>query len=66
VELKTNALNARSRNAMLRIGCIEEGTLRHHAVSERGVVRDTVYFSILQKEWPEVKERLEAMLGRRG
>lgn len=64
VELKTNALNTRSREAMRRIGCVEEGTLRHHAISDRGVVRDTVYFSILQKEWPAVKARLEAMLGR--
>ena len=65
VELKTNALNARSRAAMLRIGCVEEGTLRQHAISDRGVVRDTVYLSILQKEWPAVKARLEGMLARR-
>ncbi len=62
VELKTNALNTRSRNAMLRIGCVEEGTLRQHAINERGEVRDTVYLSILQKEWPAVKARLEGML----
>lgn len=69
VELKTNALNTRSRNAMLRIGCVEEGTLRQHAISDRGVTRDTVYLSILQKEWPAVKANLERMLregGRRG
>jgi RimJ/RimL family protein N-acetyltransferase len=66
VELKTNALNTRSRAAMLRIGCVEEGTLRHHAISDHGVVRDTVYFSILQREWPDVKRRLEAMMQRRG
>ncbi len=64
VELKTNALNTRSRNAMLRIGCVEEGTLRSHAINDQGVVRDTVYFSILQREWPAVKERLERMMAR--
>jgi RimJ/RimL family protein N-acetyltransferase len=61
VELKTNALNTKSRNAMLRIGCGEEGTLRRHAISELGVPRDTVYFSILDSEWPDVKARLERM-----
>jgi RimJ/RimL family protein N-acetyltransferase len=64
VELKTNALNTKSRNAMLRIGCTEEGTLRRHAISERGVARDTVYFSILDHEWPAVKSRLERMMER--
>ena len=65
VELKTNALNVRSRAAMLRLGCVEEGTLRQHAISDRGVVRDTVYFSILQKEWPAAKTRLEGLLAGR-
>lgn len=64
VELKTNALNLKSRAAMLRIGCTEEGTLRHHAISEHGVIRDTVYFSILDHEWPAVKARLERMMER--
>ena len=64
VELKTNALNQRSRAAMRRIGCVEEGTLRKHMISERGVPRDTVYFSILDDEWPAVKERLEGMMAR--
>lgn len=64
VELKTNALNERSRNAMLRIGCVEEGTLRKREISDRGVPRDTVYFSILDEEWPGVKARLEEMMKR--
>jgi RimJ/RimL family protein N-acetyltransferase len=63
VELKTDALNQRSRNAILRLGAKEEGTLRRHLITWRGRVRDTVYFSILDSEWPEVKSRLEAMLG---
>ena len=66
VELKTNALNLPSRAAILRLGATEEGTLRRHMISERGVPRDTVYFSILANEWPEVKARLEERLARGG
>ena len=62
VELKTDALNQRSRNAILRIGAKEEGTLRRHVITWTGRVRDSVYFSILDSEWPEVKVKLEAML----
>ena len=62
VELKTDALNQKSRNAILRIGAKEEGTLRQHLVTSTGRVRDTVYFSILDSEWPAVKARLEARL----
>jgi RimJ/RimL family protein N-acetyltransferase len=66
VELKTDALNQRSRNAILRIGAKEEGTLRKHLITCTGRIRDTVYFSILDTEWPEVKPKLEAMLKRGG
>lgn len=62
VELKTDALNARSRAAILRIGALEEGVLRKHAVTENGRVRDTAYFSVVDDEWPQVKARLEQML----
>lgn len=65
VELKTDALNQRSRNAILRIGAKEEGTLRKHWITWTGRVRDTVYFSVLDSEWPEVKAKLEAMLSRK-
>ena len=64
VELKTDALNAKSRNAMLRVGCKEEGTLRSHMLTESGRVRDTVYFSIIAAEWPGVKAGLEEKLAR--
>jgi RimJ/RimL family protein N-acetyltransferase len=64
VELKTNALNARSRAAILRIGAKEEGVLRNHMVNPDGTLRDTVYFSVIAPEWPEIKARLEAMLER--
>ena len=62
VELKTHVSNARSRAAMLRIGCIEEGILRKHQTSDKGIARDTVYLSILDDEWPAVKTRLAGML----
>jgi N-acetyltransferase len=62
VELKTDALNQKSRNAILRIGAKEEGTLRRHLVTWTGRVRDTVYFSILNDEWAEVKSALELRL----
>jgi len=64
VELKTDALNHKSRNAILRIGAKEEGTLRRHLITWTGRVRDTVYFSILDDEWPQAKARLEAMRNR--
>jgi len=63
VELKTDALNQKSRNAILRLGAKEEGTLRQHLITWTGRVRDTVYFSIIDSEWPEVKAKLEAKLG---
>jgi RimJ/RimL family protein N-acetyltransferase len=59
VELKTDALNQKSRDAILRIGAKEEGTLRKHTITWDGRVRDTVYFSILDTEWPRVKLDLE-------
>jgi len=62
VELKTDGLNQKSRNAILRIGAKEEGTLRRHLLTSTGRVRDTVYFSILDDEWLEVKAKLEAMM----
>jgi RimJ/RimL family protein N-acetyltransferase len=65
VELKTDALNEKSRNAILRLGAKEEGTLRRHLITWTGRVRDTVYFSILDSEWPDVKRRLEGYLENR-
>ncbi len=62
VELKTDALNQRSRNAIRRIGAKEEGTLRQHMVMWSGRLRDSVYFSILDSEWPRVKQDLEQKL----
>jgi len=64
VELKTDALNQQSRSAILRLGAKEEGRLRKHVITWSGRVRDSVYFSIVDTEWPEVKARLERRLGR--
>jgi len=62
VEFKTDALNQRSRNAIRRIGATEEGTLRQHMITWSGRLRDSVYFSILDSEWPRVKQDLEQKL----
>ena len=62
VELKTDVLNDKSRNAMLRMGAKEEGTLRNHMITEAGRFRDSVYFSIIDSEWPEAKRNLAAKL----
>jgi len=64
VELKTDALNQKSRNAILRLGAKEEGTLRQHVITWTGRFRNSVYFSILDSEWPKVKTDLEARLAR--
>lgn len=58
VELKTDVKNTQSQNAMKRIGCVQEGILRNHMITESGRFRDSVYFSIIASEWPTVKENL--------
>ena len=63
VELKTDSLNERSRRAILRLGAVEEGTFRKHMTTESGRVRHTVYFSVIDEEWPGVRARLEGRLG---
>jgi len=62
VALKTDSLNERSRAAILRIGAREEGTFRNHMITASGRIRHTVYFSIPDSEWPDVKTRLESKL----
>ena len=64
VELKTDALNQRSRNAILRIGAQQEGIFRKHMVTDSGRIRHSVYFSLIDSEWPVVKARLEEKLAR--
>ncbi len=62
VALKTDARNVRSQEAIARLGAEREGTLRKH-MNVKGYQRDTVYYSILDTEWPAVKARLAARLG---
>jgi RimJ/RimL family protein N-acetyltransferase len=58
VELKTDSLNEKSRAAILRIGAREEGIFRNHMITASGRIRHSVYYSILDSEWPTVKARL--------
>lgn len=62
VEFKTDALNARSRAAILRLGATEEGTFRNHMIADGGRLRDSVYFSITHQEWPQIRTALHARL----
>lgn len=62
VELKTDALNNKSRVAIARIGAQQEGILRQHIITASGRVRDTVYFSIIRAEWPGVRNLLRGMV----
>jgi RimJ/RimL family protein N-acetyltransferase len=62
VELKTDALNLRSQEAMRRIGATYEGTFRRHMRRADGSLRDSAYFSIVADEWPSVKSRLDGLL----
>lgn len=64
VELKTDSLNERSRKAILRIGAKEEGTFRNHMVVHDGRLRHSVYYSVIESEWPAVKAALEEKLAR--
>ncbi len=64
VEFKTDVLNAASRDAILRLGAKEEGIFRKHQLAPGPRWRDSVYFSIIDDEWPAVKAGLEAKLAR--
>ena len=64
VEFKTDVLNERSRAAIARLGAKEEGIFRHHMITESGRLRDSIYFSIINEEWPDVKTRLQALLAK--
>jgi RimJ/RimL family protein N-acetyltransferase len=62
VEWKTDSLNTKSRNAILRLGAVQEGIFRQHMVTWSGRLRDTVYFSVIAPEWPAIKAALEAKI----
>ena len=63
VFLKTDARNVRSQKGIERIGAIKEGVWRKHRILPDGFIRDSVYYSILDDEWPAVRARLETFLG---
>ena len=62
VEYKTDVRNARSRAAILKLGAKQEGILRKHMIMAGGRQRDSVYFSVIDEEWPAVKASLERRL----
>lgn len=62
--LKTDTNNTRSRRAIERIGAVQEGILRNHRINRDGSNRDSVYYSIIETEWPKIQETLERMLAR--
>lgn len=62
VQFKTDVRNERSQRAIERLGAVKEGILRHHWLLPNGRLRDSVLYSILCDEWPDVKKRLEARL----
>jgi N-acetyltransferase len=62
VELKTDALNSQSRRAIARLGAVEEGTFRRHMITASGRPRDSVYFSVIEEEWPSVRQNLRKRL----
>lgn len=64
VQLKTDLRNERSQKAIERLGAVREGVLRNHMILPDGRYRHSVFYSILDTEWPGVKKRLEEMLGR--
>jgi N-acetyltransferase len=66
VELKTSARNQQSRTAIARLGGQEEGILRHHMINQDGSLRDSVFYSILREEWPDIRARLESMMASPG
>ncbi|MEO5888145.1 MAG: GNAT family protein [Anaerolineales bacterium] len=64
VQLKTDLRNERSQKAIERIGAVKEGVLRNHMILPDGYYRHSVYYSILDSEWPTVKKRLEEKMNR--
>jgi RimJ/RimL family protein N-acetyltransferase len=64
VQLKTDLRNERSQKAIERLGAVREGVLRNHMILPDGHFRHSVFYSIVDTEWPDVKKRLEEMLER--
>ncbi len=58
VELKTDVLNQQSQKAMRKIGAKEEGIFRKHSITSTGRIRDSIFFSITNDEWPDIKQTI--------
>jgi RimJ/RimL family protein N-acetyltransferase len=65
VQFKVDVLNMRSRKAVEKIGGVAEGVLRNDMVRENGTKRNSVYFSIIDTEWPETKLKIQGLLDAR-
>jgi RimJ/RimL family protein N-acetyltransferase len=63
VKIQTDTLNTRSQAAIAKLGAQREGVMRRHIKREDGTFRDSVIFSVLKDEWPEVKAGLAGRLG---
>jgi len=63
VEIKADSRNTQSRRAIEKLGARQEGILRKHLILPDGYIRDSVIYSILAEEWPEVRARLVERLG---
>jgi len=66
VGLRTDRFNLASQKAIAALGARQDGVLRHHQARRDGTARDSVMFSILAAEWPDVKRHLETRLARHG
>lgn len=64
VQFTTDVLNERSRAAILKLGAVEEGIIRHERIMPDGRLRDSLRFSILDHEWPAARDRLLTRLAR--
>ena len=62
LQIKTDSRNVRSQKAIERLGAKKEGVLRNHMILPDGYIRHSVFYSILDTEWPEVKINLEKMM----
>jgi N-acetyltransferase len=65
VEFKTDSLNVASRAALLGIGATFEGIFRNHVISQGGRIRHSAWYSVTDREWPSVRDRLEGSLAHR-
>lgn len=62
VEFRTDSMNLQSQKAIERLGAVKEGILKHHVVTRKGRLRDTVVYALLADQWPNLKYRLRANL----